>query len=456
MLYLFLKFARSPAYMSTSLLVWVSLSPSLQAMEWKGQVRAGAYTRTVTLEELDGETNNDEYILSGLLRFEASELNDSDDLILFELRDKIDNFGKLERENLQLGTYNRMQLRAAAYQRPWENNKTYFTLGRFTLPEANLLVHDGFEVGHRFSKHTRAGFYAGRGPQDVLTPLYVDPVTTKVAELQAGGYVTYDRKDGPEDSSYLTQGIGKAPSFDITDATDHVSYFQQGLWTFTTAHRVASLVLFDVQPASKLRRGSLSYTYLSEDYRSIFSFQQTDMEDYFLKQTLQDTLVPSAVQSLNFELRQRLSNHLSLDYLARYGRRAQDSLTQDEVGIGVLKSELISKSDSVKAQFVLRRNFISRDRVIRVGYEYWSRGLSLGLSHIMTQETYEDGEANTRQDSSIDAGFFLSDRLRGSLGVQREADSRVSANALFFMIAYRFGGGSSSPVRLKPAEFESL
>ena len=433
------------------------LSSSAYAMEFKGQLRVGAFTRTVSLSEQAGESSNDEYIMSGQVHLEAYELNGDNDQIILEARDKVDNFGKLERENLRLTTYNRMQLRTFAYQRPFEFNKTYFSLGRFSLPEANLLVHDGLEVGYRFSKNTRAGFYAGLGPKDILTPLYVDPLSERSSSgLQAGAYVTYDRKEGAEDSSYLTQGFGKAPTYDLTDAEDHMSYFQQGLWTFSAANRLSSLVLFDVQPASKLRRGSLAYTYLSENLRTTASVQQTDTEDYLLKQEVQDALLPSAVQSVALDVRQRTSSHLSFDYLLRYGRRAADSLTQDELGVGILKHEFLGKSDSVRFQLALRRNFTSRDRIYRLAYDYWSRSLSIGLSHVMTQLSYDSGRNDTRQDTSLDAGFFLSDKLRGSLGIQREADSLVSANALFFMVGYRFGGGSASPVRQKPALFESM
>lgn|GEM_PF-5312601 len=433
------------------------LSLPAQSMDTRGQIRIGAYTRTVTFKEaVLGETNNDEYVISSQVKLDLLNLTEDRGQVLFEVRDKIDNFGKLERENLRLTSYNRFQVRTAAYRKPWENNRFYYTVGRFQLSEANIRSHDGAELGYRYSREIRTGLFVGQGPEDILTPLYVDPETQSVNNMQAGAYVTYDTKVGAEDSSYLTQAIAQAPSYDITDAENHAYYYQQGMWTFTPTHRLVTQVLYDVSPNSQLRRGYVSYTYLTEKYRAMSYFQQTTTEDYLIKQTLEDSLVPSAVQSLNFELRHRYSPTFSLDYSLSYGRRSADGLTRTEYALGTLFPRLFSSSGSARAQFGIRNNFQSKENFLKVGYDYWSRSFGLGVSHVINNENYEDGTKNTRQISLIDMGFFFFDDFRGSLGYQREQDKSVQANAMFVMVGYRFGSGAVSPVRTKPARFEAI
>jgi hypothetical protein len=435
--------------------VWILRA---HAAEIRGQVRTGAYTRQVTFKEsFFGETSNDEHVVSGQLRLDLLKLNDNEDRVLFNGSDKFDNFGKLNRNNLNLTSYNRFQLRTAAYQRPWEKNPVYFTVGRFALPEANIFANDGMEAGYRLGNSTRLGIFGGQGPKDVLTPLYVDPtIQDSIKSTQLGAYVSYENKENFDDSSYFTQAIGQAPTYNITDTQSHTYYYQRGMWLFTPVHRLLTLVHYDFSPRSTLRRGYASYTYLTDDIRATGYIQQTNTEDYLINQTLQESLKPSPVQNVNLEARHRLSPTFSIDYKLSFGKRTIDSKKQNEYAFGFLFPGLLSESGSGRTQLGIRDNFQSREKFFRVGYDYWSDTFSIQFSHLINKEDYEDGTANLRQVSFVDGASYLSDNLRASLGYQHEEDSKVSANAFFLMIGYRFGSGSVSSGRLKPAKFESI
>ncbi len=436
------------------------LSGPAFGIEFKGNTRIGYYTRQVEfqgdyLKETAGETNNDEQVLSAELRANLEDIDESKDRFLVDFRNKRDNFGRLERENLRLSAYDRRQLRVAAFQRPWENNRVYFTVGRFTLPEANILANDGAEVGYRSSKSTRYGLFAGQGAKDIIAPLYVDPDTREVPATQAGLYYNYEVKDGPEDSSYLTNALAQAPSYDITDSQSHLYYYQQGMWTMNNVHRFGSLVHFDFAPKTSLRRGYVSYFYQTDRLRTGGYFQQTSTEDYLIKQTLQDNLAPSTVRSLDLSARYRVTANFSVEAGAERGSRSSDGLTRTEYSAGLLFPRILGDTSSTRLQLGVRQNFLSKDKFTKIAYDYWGKTLSVGLSHTITDETYDDDTKNKRSVTTVDAGVFVLDDIRGSLGYEVESDSKVNAKALFVMVGYRFGSMASSP-RTKPARFEEL
>ncbi len=443
-------------------LAFVALStiPEASAVDFRGDVRIGHYSRQVEFQgaylgQTAGETNNDEQVINLQLKATADDINDSNDRFIFDFRDKRDGFGKLERENLLLSNYERRELRTAAYQRPWENNRTYFTVGRFALPEANIVANDGAEFGYRSSKSTRYGLFAGQGAKDIIAPLYVDPDTRDIPNTQFGAYYNYETKDTPEDSSYLTNAVAQAPTYDITDAENHLYYYQQGLFTIGGHHRVGSLVHFDFSPKASLRRGYVSYYYQTERMRAGGYLNQTTTEDYLIKQVIQDVLVPSAVRTIDADVRYRVSSSFSVDVSASRGTRTVDGKSRTEYAAGLLFPKVLGDTSSTRLQLGVRQNFLSKDNFSKIAYDYWGRTLSVGVAYTLSNETYDDGTTNKRSILMVDAGIFVLEDIRGAVGYEMESDSKVKANALFIMVGYKFGVSASSP-RTRPARFEEM
>lgn len=441
-------------------LIFQSTMPTAQAVEFRGDARLGHYSRQVEFQgaflgQTAGETNNDEQVINLQLKATADEFNDSKDRFIFDFRDKRDGFGKLERENLLLSNYERRQLRLAAYQRPWESNRTYFTVGRFTLPEANIVANDGAEFGYRTSKASRYGAFAGQGAKDIIAPLYVDPETRVIPTTQFGAYYNYETKDTPDDSSYLTNAVAQAPTYDITDSESHLYYYQQGLFTIGGLHRIGSLVHFDFSPKASLRRGYVSYYYQTERLRAGGYVNQTTTEDYLIKQVIQDVLVPSAVRTIDLDLRYRVSQAFSVDASASQGTRTADGKVRTEFTGGLLFPKVLGDTSSTRLQLGVRQNFLSKDNFTKIAYDYWGKTVSVGVAYTLSNETYDDGTINKRTILMLDAGIFVLEDVRGSLGYEMESDSKVKANALFVMFGYRFGTSATSP-RTRPARFEEM
>lgn len=454
---------RRCAFACASSLLWGLASDSAQAFEYQGQVRSGIFTRHARFEEpIAGESTNDESVYYGQLKLNLFDFNKSQDEIVFDARDKVDNYGKLERENLRLGTYNEFQIRHLAYQRPWENNRLYFKAGRFPLREANVLANDGAEVGYRVSRDSRIGLFGGQAPKNIITPLYVDPDTREIPNTQGGLYYVYEKKEGFQRSLYTTNSFGSTPTYNLTETENHTSFYHFGLWQLSSAHRLSSMLQQDFSPESSLRRAYLTYTFFGLNLRANASVNQTNTEDYLIKQSLLDPLPPSPVQTYMADIRYRLHPRLSLDLSSSFSRRSLDSKTSSEVAFGVISPKFLLANGSIRAQYGVRDNYLSADNFARVGYDYWNQYFSLSLSHLISKEVYEaeEGEEaeepNTRQISVVEGGFYLSESLRGSLSYQVEKDDQVTADAFFLMVGYRFGSGSVSPVRTKLSPWEEI
>lgn len=446
------------ALTSIALLVLTLFAENLWAISVLGNLRVGAYTRTVEFEEpVNGEETNDEQVMSAQLKMDITDFDSKSDSFVIDLRDKIDSYGRLDKQNLSLETYNRFQVRELAFKRPWENNRFYFTLGRFSLIEANVIDNDGAEVGYRFNRESRLSVFGGMAPKEVITPYYVEPETSSVNNAQAGLYYSYEKKNGAERQLYTNNAIAMAPTYNLTDKDSHTYFYHMAVWNLSPQNRISSYLQHDFVPESALRRASLTHTYFNPKVETNLSLVQTNTEDYLIQQDLLDPLVPSSEQQVRFELRHRIFTFMSMDYLAGFGRRSADSKSQNEYALGLLFPKLFSNSGSFRTQFGMRKNYYSQDNYVRGGYDYWNQYFSASIMHTMFQMKYDDTEEElTRQVTMLDAGFFLSDRIRGSLAYQMEKDEKLSANAFFLMVGYRFGSGPATPIRTRPALFEEI
>jgi hypothetical protein len=428
-----------------------------RAVSVLGNLRIGAYTRSVEFDEpVNGELNNDEQVTSAQLKMDLTDFDSASDGFTVDMRDKVDSYGRLDTQNLALDTYNRFQVRELAFRRPYDYNKFYFSLGRFSLIEANVLDNDGAEFGYRWSRESRLSVFAGVAPKDVITPYYITPNTTSVDNTQAGLFYSYNKKSGLERSLYTNNAIAIGPTYSITDKKSHTYFYHMAIWNINPNNRVSSYLQQDFVPKSTLRRASVSHSFTDTNVRTNLSLLQTNTEDYLIRQDILDPLPPSSEQFIRFELRHRMLKSLSVDYSASFGKREIDGKTQSDYALGLILPRFILANGSFRTQYGVRNDYVSKGHYIRGGYDYWNQYFSASLTHTVMTQDYEDGFKNNRQITMVDGGFFLTDRVRGSLAYQIEKDDKLSASAFFLMLGYRFGSGAAAPIRTKPALFEEI
>ena len=129
---------QTPGY----IIAGVLLFHSTQALgaSYRGQARVGAVNSQVKFTEpLQGEESNDAALISTRLFLEANRIRSRKDQFVLDLRDRYDFFGKSNSQILSLESVNELQIRQAAYKKPWEINRSYYTI--FTIPP-DAFVHE--------------------------------------------------------------------------------------------------------------------------------------------------------------------------------------------------------------------------------------------------------------------------------------------------------------------------
>ena len=434
------------------------LSHTSQALDYRGHVRFGGYQSSVTLNnDTSGLGTNDASIASTRLDLDLTRLNRNRDEIGIEIRDKYDFFGKSNNEILQLEAENNLDLRELRYERPWENNRLYFSLGRFPLPEANIFTHDGAEAGYRLTRNHRIGVFGGIANEEVFTPAYLEPDYQGYNGIQAGAYSLYENnRQGRSASTYMSNAIAQGPTVELLDVVNKVYYFHLGNFNLSESHRLRTQANLDIQPSSSLRRAYLGYQYFSRAFRVSTYLSRISPEDYRLKKEIRDALTASTLDSLGAKVLHRLSGSLSLEYSASTARRSEDSLDRTELTAGARYRGLLRGRLAVGGLFGLRDNYLSDDNYLRATLDYYSQLIYISSYFQMFNEDYAIGTKLNGTTIYGELGFYLSEMFRGSMAYTQSQDQQSSIQSFFLMIGYTFGEQSTSPIRRLSPRFESL
>ncbi len=427
-------------------------------IDYRGQVRFGGYQSSVTLNnDLSGLGTNDASIASTRFDLELTRLNRNRDQFVIELRDKYDFFGKSNNELLQLEADNRLDIRELRYERPWQNNRLYYSLGRFPLAEANIFTHDGAELGYRLSRNHRIGVFGGIANQDVFTPAYLEADFQGYNGVQVGAYSLYEtHQGGRSSSSYMSNAVAQGPTVELADVVNKVYYFHLGNFNLSSAHRLRTQANMDIQPSASLRRAHIGYQYFSRVFRVSSYITRISPEDYRLKKEVRDALVASTLDSLGLQVLHRLSTSLSLEYGASTARRTADRLDRTDLNAGVRYRGLLRGRLAVGGLIGLRDNYLSDDNYLRASLDYYSDLIYISSYIQLFNEDYAIGTQLNGTTVYGELGFYLSELLRGSMAYTQSQDQLSSIQSFFLMIGYTFGDQSTSPIRRLSPRFESL
>jgi hypothetical protein len=447
---------------ATALAVWlVPHRPESTAYGFgvKGQFRLGGYSSQVKLDEdPQGLGHNDSSVISSRLHLDLIRLNRSGDEVTIDIRDDYDFFGKSDRELLELQAENQLEIREAAYRNPWEYNRLYYTVGRFTLPEANIYTNDGAEVGYRLTRASRVGGFLGVANEDIVSPDTVTPDYRGFNGNQGGIYYIYENKGSRfRDSTYMTNAIAQSPTFELNDFRNKVYFYHMSLFYLGSSHRFSNHVNFDIQPESHLRQAYLSYQYQSMRYRFNTYFNRLSAEDYRLQQDIQDSLAPSVVDTLSADFIQRLDPALSLEYKARLSQRSTDSLKRLLLLVGSRYRGLSRGRMSVGGFVGSRQNYLSDDLLIDLQFDYFQQNYSVHIDQEISTRDYRDRDVSLTETKTYgELAFYFSDSFRGSAAYSLAQNEQATVNTLYVMMGYYFGRGTTSPLRRIAPAFEGL
>ncbi|SMF36390.1 hypothetical protein [Pseudobacteriovorax antillogorgiicola] len=436
----------------------LSLATKGIAADYTGQVRLGAINSQIRYSEpIQGEESNDISIISTRLFLEGEDLFSRRDGFVLDLRDKYDFFGKANSEILSLESSNEFIIRQAAYKKPWEVNRGYYTVGRFSIPEAGIIANDGGEYGYRLNRSHRVGGFIGIAPEDVVTPASVSPDERGFDGNQGGIYSVYKRENaGRMDTTFMINTLAQAPSFELDDFVNKVYYYHQGIFNLGFKHRVSSYVNFDVMPSASLRRAYVTHGYYLTKFRVRSSFTRITAEDYRLKKDIRDDLEPSTLNALKSTVTQRFNRDLNFTYGLEYAQRAADGLSRTELEVGATYRGMLRRRLSLGAYYGQRDNFESDDNYIKLSTRYYQNFYSLSAAYIMETENFDTGDTLNPQTIHLDFAFYTSDKLRGSTSYILSTAEDRTVTSLMFSLGYQFGKESTSPTRKRAMSFEEL
>lgn len=436
------------------------LTGTLRAADLTGSVRLGTQSSGVEFKNpRTGEESNDSQSIFFRLRSNVENLNDDADMIVLDVRDHYDAFAVLDQDFLELTPNNELQVRQLAYKRPYERNNFYFTLGRFSLSEANVLVNDGVEAGLRVSKRFRVGAFGGVAPKDIVDAAHYEEInpTLTYEGLQVGAYTTFERPNVHDyPNIYFTQAVVSGPSFDVPTYASRVYYFNQAVINTSEKNRFASHVVYDLDPKALLRRLNLSHFYFGRSVRVHTMVGRVNTSDYQMLRSMRDTLPPSGFDSASLRPTIKLGKTFSLQAMGLFERRLADSKTKTEFAGGPLFTGLSKGTASFGVIAGVRNNFISKDSYFRINYQVFRSVFDLNASYYQATETYETGEVLHPKIASLDIGYAATEKIRGTFGGSIQQDENVTVKSVLATIGYVLGRGQVSPRRSKTPEFEEL
>lgn len=432
-------------------------STPLSAAEYSGSARIGGVSSKVDFPgDIQGETN-DIQVLSSRLKMDVDGLTRKDDYISVDARDRYDFFGKSQSEIQSLEAENTLQVREAAYKRPWERNRSFFEIGRFSVSEAGIIANDGGSYGYRFTKNLRLVGFLGLAAEDIVTPASINPDVRGFDGNQGGAFLVYEKKGGMDGTStYMTNSVAQAPSFELNEFINRVFFFHQGVFNLGLKHRISTLIDTDLAPSSNLRRGFLTYAYYSARHRVRITANRITAEDYRINREIRDELEPSTLTAARLTYQYRINKSLQSRVFYGNAKRSIDGLSSQHYYVGISYNGLLKKRLSLALRYGIKDDFLSDDTYIYTQASYYSKSWDFLVSYTQEQEKSDSGEEFNPSTIGTELGFYLSDKTRGSLGYSQSSAEDRSISSFMFMIGYRFGTEATSPIRRRTPTFEEL
>lgn len=427
------------------------------AATYSGQARfAFLSSEVVYSEPIQEETSNNVSIINMRLFLDGQDVFTRQDGIVLDIRDKYDSYGTANLSGLTLEPENSIVIRQAAYKKPWQRSRTFYTAGRFSVPEMGILSNDGAEYGYRLSRRLRVAGFVGIAPEDVVTPAAVEPDYRGFDGNQGGVYSVYQKENvGRMRTTYMVNGLAQAPSFELEEFVNRVYYYHQGLFNLGPNHRISSFLNLDVMPSFSPRQAYAYHTYYKPRYRIKSYASLITADDYRLKKDILDDLEPSTLLTVKSGGHYRFQRDLNFDGSLEYARRG-DGLNKTEIEIGGTYRKLMKRRLVLGGHYGMINNYQSNDSYLKLSSTYYQNKYSVSANISMRTEAFDNGETLSPMIVLLDASYYPNSDLRGSFSYQMASAEDRSVNTAMLSVGYHFGSKSTSPTKSRAANFEDL
>ncbi|MGZ3690189.1 MAG: hypothetical protein ACXVAX_01720 [Pseudobdellovibrio sp.] len=413
------------------------------AVNTTGRIILGATAITERYSNDDfGSNSNDVLLATTRYYYHVFDVGaDKWDYVL-DLRDKQDNFGKLNKDQLQLQQKNDFQVRQLSAR--WLNPDGQYDaqFGRFQVFESGSIYLDGALGEYRFTPEWKAGLLAGLNPKDIEKP-YLE-FNAKASET--GAYVTYQLKQRSLfDNHYATFAYVNQT---YNSLTERQFLFNNWVYQWEPESRVINTLYYDFVPDPKVQ--TLNFLYeqrINEQLSSDVGILHLDVIEYRRNQDLLEKLTASPYDEgrVQFEYKINQDDNLALEVLT--GKRQFDSLKKDEITLGYDFNNRFSKSIDIKTQIGYRNNFTSKDQFVKLDLGYYSRDWEITFDNQYGKNKNDDGTIQTPIITDLGLTSYYSKQLYFNLTMERAAEETVTIMSAFFRVGYRFGNQEVPPVR---------
>ena len=461
---------RSPLFV---LLAAQALPRPALAVDYDARAVGGYYSAKESLTTASaGATTNDATNYLGRLYFDAKTIGGGKQEFIFDFRDRYDSYGLIDKERLLLVESNDPQLRQLVYRNPYENGETYWSVGRFAIPDAGLASHDGAELGFPLTSAWRAavfgGLYNGR---DGSTKL--DGLKLQTQSPEAGAYGVFEtagKMPGTRTSAsaaVVAQILPDAPGVEST-RTDAVTggaggaggagdngprsaaaYFHTNvLHQPDPSTRLTAYADLYALPAIFLRNAYLSgYRRFSPAFDARLSVLRLDLTEYRRQADVRETLAPSAYTLFKGDLSERFLRRAKAIFGASFGLRGADQKSRAEAYAGFVASPLLSERMEAKARFGFRKNFESRDTYLRFGGAFFTKRFDIDVDQEAGIEQRDDGQTLHPLTTTATIGTMVTKTVLLSFGGEYARDERVSIASALLTAGWHYGSRGPTPGR---------
>lgn len=406
-----------------------------------GRFTAGGYYARETFATPDpflGD-RNDVQTVSSRAFLKVSEIIESEDAFVADVRDKHDFFDKVDKEKLQLTDSNEFQVRQLAFGT--ERKGVGYHVGRFPIYDAGAVNVDGLSLNYR-TEDWNTYVFGGLNPLEYgKAYLQFRPK----AQTYGGGF------------TYVPGGIGARTGVAASTAfvqetfsgeVDRRYVYQQLDLPFARGQKFFANLYVDTVPKTQIQNGfAFIDSIWARNWKTQLSYLTVDTVQYVRRQDVREQLQPSAYREASLDIRflSDFGNDWTVNVLN--GARAVDGKTRTFGEIRTRWAQLGEKKNwDISAGFRAGKNFESTDWSAALGLGYYSRVWEVTLDQRYGTESFPTAIYHPIT-TNLSVGRFFSRAFLTSLSFERVADERVEILAAFIRMTYRFGSKTLAPVR---------
>lgn len=420
------------------------------AFDYSGRAVLGVFKGTEQhKEDPDKPKSNDkDYVVADIYLL-ANNITRSKLTFTLDLRDRYNQFGRVDKDSLTLVAKNEPKLNQLVLRQPGKPESYFWSAGRFYVAGDRFLSHDGVELGKR-SGHWRLGAFAGLAP----VPTYKNSLNFAKEGTQLGAFGTYDRSSGT--------GL-KRRYFAAAIAMRELKLVERELPTdkaqenFVTIRGIEQDNLYNrilVDAKIDFTNGFRLQNLLARLSRKIaprvtgdLTFLRYDFLEYDIMRDLRDDLVASSYDQLGANLRYRTSATGMIEGQVLSGRRSLDNKTKTKIGASYRKARLLKGRVSAYVGVSQTANFVSNDQSLRVGANLYRNRGEVGVRGEYRQEAKDDGTKLTANIIGVHGSWLASRAILVGGSLQYAADQLHTISTMLLTVGYRFDSQAMTPIR---------